>query len=140
MRCIATANPSRVKRPSLLRSARSLADRIRLYLKGDRDMDTPNLSKDLFRQFGLQHEGNCNVAFNVSSFVSIQGIKEMVRAGLFGWSNIPETCSLGRDAGKRWDSGCLSDWRWPTGGKCRCQIRLTCKVYLHRWLLDRRWE
>lgn len=68
MRCIATANPSRVKRPSLF-TARSLVEGIRLCRESRRGMNAPNFSEDLLRQVGLQHEGNCNIAFDISSFV-----------------------------------------------------------------------
>lgn len=121
-------------------SARSLASGIRLYLNGHGNMDAPNLSEDLFRQLGLQHEGNCYIAFNVSLFVRIQGIKETVRAGLLDGRNIPEACSLRSHTGERWNDGRLSHWRRSTGGKCGCQIWLTCEVCLHSWLFDRSWE
>ena len=50
-------------------SARSLEEGIRLHQKSHGVMDAPNLSEDVLRQLGLQHEGNCNIAFNISMFV-----------------------------------------------------------------------
>jgi hypothetical protein len=78
MRCIAIAKPSRVSRPSLLMSARSLDKTISAlsYKVGDEGY-TPNLCQDVLWQVGLQHERNSHVALDITMLLGVKRVKEL---------------------------------------------------------------